>query len=139
MQLQQQKSDLDSLGVAVVVVTFESSAIAQNYAREIAFPWPIVRDETRELYRAYDMDRGSNWAVYGPQSWWGYIKLLLSGRKLRLPTDDVHQLGGDVLIDPAGIVRVHHVGRTPIDRPTVESLLSVVRDAQSKNQGEPGV
>ena len=44
-----------------------------------------------------------------------------------LPTDDVYQLGGDVLIDPEGTIRLHHVSRIPIDRPSVESLLEVVR------------
>ncbi len=128
MQLQQHQDDLKSLGMAVVVVTFESPAIAENYAREGGFPWPILLDEPRELYRAYGMGRGSSWAVLGPGSWWGYIKLLLRGRKLHQPTDDVHQLGGDVLIDPKGTVRLRYVSRTPIDRPTVESLLEAARE-----------
>ena len=117
MQLQQNEDDMESLGVAVVVVTFESPAIAENYARETAFPWPILLDGSRELYRAYGMSRGGWWAVLGPSSWWGYLKLLLRARKLRRPTDDVYQLGGDVLIDPEGTVRLHHVSRIPIDRP----------------------
>ena len=132
MQLQQHQDDVESLGVAVVVVTFESPAIAENYARETAFPWPILLDGSRELYRAYSMGRGSRWAVFGPSSWWGYLKLLLRGRKLRLPTDDVHQLGGDVLIDPGGTVRLHHASRIPIDRPSVESLLEAVRSHPSE-------
>lgn len=127
MQLQQHQGDVESLGVSVVVVTFESPAIAGNYARQTGFPWPILLDESRKLYRAYGMRRGGWWAVLGPSSWWGYLKLLLRGRKLRRPTDDIYQLGGDVLIDPPGTVRLHYVSRIPIDRPSVESLLDVVR------------
>jgi hypothetical protein len=55
------------------------------------------------------------------------MKLLLRGRKVRRPSGDVYQLGGDVLIDPSGIVRLHHVGSGPADRPTVHSLLQAVR------------
>ena len=133
MQLQQHQSELESLGIAVVVVTFESPVIAENYARATAFPWPILLDRSRELYHAYHMDRGGWWVIFGPSSWWGYLKLLLRGRKLRRPTDDVHQLGGDVLIDPKGTVCLHHVSRTPIDRPSVESLLEAARNRNQRH------
>jgi hypothetical protein len=58
---------------------------------------------------------------------WVYLKLLLSGRKLRAPSGDPRQLGGDVLVDPTGTVRLHHVGRGPADRPSVDTLLDAVR------------
>jgi hypothetical protein len=74
------------------------------------------------------MLRESVWNVWGPASWWGYIRLLLRGRKLRLPTDDVYQMGGDVLIDPEGIVRLHYVSRSPLDRPPIDALLAVARE-----------
>jgi hypothetical protein len=45
---------------------------------------------------------------------------------------DVVQLGGDILIDPGGYVRLHHVGKSPADRPTVKSILGVVRNAESR-------
>ena len=131
MQLQQQEAEVNSLDMDVVVVTFESEAIAKNYVSDTQFSWPILIDSTRELYADYGMNRGSRWAIYGPGSWWGYLKLIFRGRKIKLPTDDVRQLGGDVLIDPAGIVRLHHVGQTPVDRPTIESLMDVVRDHNS--------
>jgi hypothetical protein len=34
-----------------------------------------------------------------------------------------------VLIDPAGVVRVHHVGSGPADRPSIESLLRVLHES----------
>ena len=36
------------------------------------------------------------------------------------------QRGGDVLIDPDGIVRMHRVGKGPADRPGVERFLQIV-------------
>jgi len=51
------------------------------------------------------------------------LKEMLKGQKLRKPTGDIFQRGGDVLIDPTGIVRLHHVGKGPADRPTVETIL----------------
>jgi len=97
------------------------------YVRDTSLRWPILLDRSLDLYRAYGMGHGHWWDVWGPPAWWVYLKLLIRGRRLQLPSADVNQLGGDVLIDPAGIVRVHHVGKGPADRPTIGSLLAVIR------------
>ena len=39
---------------------------------------------------------------------------------------DIFQRGGDVLIDPTGIVALHHVGNGPADRPPVETILGKI-------------
>ncbi len=135
MQLQQHQAELDELKVSVVVVTFELDPVAESYVRETGLPWPLLIDGDRKLYRAYGMDRGSTWSIFGPASWWAYLKLLFRGRKLKKSTGDVHQLGGDVLIDPTGVVRLHHVGSGPADRPSVQRLLDAIRShAPSGNQ-----
>lgn len=97
--------------------------MARAYADEMAVPWPLLIDETREVYRAYGMLAGDLWNVWGPPAWWAYLKEFARGRLPRKPHADVMQLGGDVLIDPAGIVRVHHIGKGPADRPSVRTLL----------------
>ena len=61
-----------------------------------------------------------------------YVKLLLRGRRLRMPSGDVSQLGGDVIIDPEGIIRLHHVGAGPGDRPAIHGLLDAVRRARHR-------
>ena len=127
MQLQQRQEELKQLGLQVLIVTFETRAVAENYARQTGVPFPILLDESRSLYAAYGMQRGSHWQVLGPAAWGEYIKLLFRGRRLRRPTGDPYQLGGDVLIDPAGIVRLHHVSRNPADRPDVSDLIETVR------------
>lgn len=111
----------------VAVVTFEVGPLAESYVRETRLEWPLLVDESRQLYAAYGMHRGTWWEIFGPASIWIYAKLLLRGRKLRRPHGDPSQLGGDVLIDPQGIVRLHHVGAGPADRPSVESLLHVIQ------------
>ena len=110
----------------VAAVTFESESQAQVYARETGLTWPILIDRDRRLYRAYGMDRGGRWQVLGPAAWWAYVKLLVRGGRLHLPTDDIYQLGGDVVINPAGVVRLHYISRTSVDRPAVKSLLAVM-------------
>ena len=69
------------------------------------------------------MFSASFWDVWGAKTWWVYLKEIAKGQKLRKSTGDILQRGGDVLIDPTGIVRLHHVGRGPADRPAVETIL----------------
>jgi len=124
--LRQRESELESLDVRVAVVTFELGPLAAAYVRETNLRWPLLVDESRRLYAAYDMHQGRVWDVWGPATWWAYVKLMVKGRLPRRPHSDVNQLGGDVLVDPAGVVRLHHVGNGPADRPSVQSLLDVV-------------
>jgi hypothetical protein len=51
------------------------------------------------------------------------------GRFPKKPTGDVNQRGGDVLVDRAGIVRLHHIGKGPADRPPVEIILRRIEKA----------
>jgi len=125
--LRQHEEETEALGVKVVVVTFQAGPLVEAYVRETGLRWPILIDESLALYSAYGMQRGRWWDLWGPASWWAYAKLLLRGRRLRLPSGDASQLGGDVLIDLNGVVRLHHVGNGPADRPSVSSLLELVR------------
>ena len=124
--MQQAAGELEERDVQIVVITFESSAHGDAYLREMSLPWPILIDEGRRLYAAYQMGSGRWRNLLGPAAWWIYAKLLFRGRRLRPVKGDVRQLGGDVLIDPQGVVRLHHVGRGPADRPAVARLLNVI-------------
>ena len=118
---------LDTLGLSICVVTFDKELLAQEYALQTQTCWPLLIDTDRSLYRAYGMDRGSAWQIYGPQAIWIYLKLLARGRRLQPSGSDYHQLGGDVLIDPSGIVRLHHVGQGPHDRPQLADVLAAIK------------
>ena len=126
MQLQQRQSEIEALDLAVLVVTFEKPWQAAAYLAETQIRWPLLIDESRGLYEAYGMRRGHRWHVWGPPAWWAYAKLLARGRRLKKSGGDVDQLGGDVLVDPGGVVRLHSVGRGPADRPPVDSILATI-------------
>jgi peroxiredoxin len=117
---------LEAHNVKVAVVTFEAGFVARSYVRETGLQWPLLVDEDRTLYHAYDMLNASFWDVWGPKTLWAYAKELMGGEKLLKSEGDISQRGGDVLIDPDGIVRLHHVGDGPADRPEVEKLLEVI-------------
>ena len=110
--------------VRVAVVTFEHDYFARQYLTETGLQWPLLIDADRAVYRRYGMLAASWWDVWGVKSWLVYLQALLRGELPKPAHGDIYQRGGDVLIDPAGIVRLHHVGAGPADRPAVEAILA---------------
>jgi peroxiredoxin len=125
--LREHEAELAELSVAVAVVTFEAGFLARQYVEESGLVWPLLVDENRELYRGYGMLAASFWDIWGPKTWWAYLKAVLRGQKLQQSQGDISQRGGDVLIDPEGMVRLHHVGEGPADRPSLAQLLATIR------------
>lgn len=115
--------------VKIAVVTFEIDFLARSYVEDTSLPWPLLVDEARETYRSYGMHSASFWDVWGPKTWWVYLKEIVKGGKVRKSEGDIRQRGGDVLIGPDGIVHMHHIGTGPADRPAVEALLKKIHSA----------
>ncbi len=125
--MQQAGDRIDALPLDVMAVTFQSREVAASYVEESGWPWTMLVDPDRVLYTEYALHRGGWWAIWGPKSWWGFLMLILRGRKLKPPAGDVYQLGGDVLIAPDGRVLLHHVTSVPVDRPEVDEILAIVQ------------
>ena len=122
---------LEELGdISVAVVTFSDVSELAAYREHLGVPFPLLSDPSRALYRRFDLGRGTLRAVYG----WGtlrrYAQLLRRGRRLRRPIADTRQLGGDFVIDPAGVLVATFRETSPVDRPTVDELVSLVRRAR---------
>ena len=128
--MRRHEDQAEKLGLEIVVVTFEDRERAEEYARETGLGWPLLIDPRRSLYSAYGMGRGRWSAIWGPATWWAYVQLIRRGHRLRRPTGDIRQLGGDVLVDPMGRVALHHVGKSPADRPAVAALFERVRQGR---------
>ncbi len=115
----------------MLVVTFENQAAAADYVADIGMRWPVLVDEQRELYRAYGLERARWYHLIGPRTLLAYAKEALRGTFPRRPVADTTQQGGDVLIDPDGVVRFHHVGAGSGYRPTVTQILEARRSNES--------
>ena len=118
---------LRELGIRVLVVTFENQTAAAEYVSDTGMGWPILVDERRELYRAYGLQRAKWFHLVGPRTLFAYIKEAFRGIFPRWSVADTTQQGGDVLIDPNGVVRFHHVGAGSGYRPTVAQILAARR------------
>jgi hypothetical protein len=124
--LRDHEDEFTKRNAKIAVVTFENDFFARNYAAETSLTWPLLVDDTRETYRSYGMLSASYWDVWGPKTWWVYLKQVMKGARLRKPEGDIYQRGGDVLIDPTGIVSLHHVGAGPADRPAIETIMNKI-------------
>lgn len=122
------EEEFSNLKVKIVVVTFEANFLSRNYVEETSLTWPLIIDENREIYRSYGMLSASFWNIWGPKTWLAYLKEIIKGQKLKKSEADIMQRGGDVLIDPNGIVRMHHLGEGPADRPSVEMILRIIKE-----------
>lgn len=126
-QLREREQELKDRNVKVVIVTFEAGFLATQYLRETGLDWPLLVDEDRELYHGYGMLNASFWDVWGPKTWWVYLKGALKGTLPQKSDGDISQRGGNILVDPDGIVRLHHVGDGPADRPELNTVFSCLR------------
>lgn len=128
-QLRQRQAELDRLGIRVNVVTFDNDLLAAAYARQTKLPWPLLFDPDLGLYAAYGLRRASWWEMFRPTSLWKFLTLFFQGHGPGKPGKDWRQLGGDVLIDPDGIVRIYHASLGPHDRLEPDKIFSAVEQS----------
>ena len=122
---------VDIAPVTVVVVTFTERARLAGYVEHLSLPFAVLSDELREFYRAYELGRGSWARVYGWRTMRVYRDLMRKGRRMRRPTEDTLQLGGDFVIDSAGRLAWQHHAAGPDDRPPVSAIVEAVRRART--------
>lgn len=120
--------ELERRGAAVLVVSFGAPAAVDDFRVRTRLPFPIAADPDRRAYRAYGMLRGTAWRIWHPRTLWRYVQLRLAGTRLQRPADgeDLHQLGGDFVIDGSSILRFCHASARPDDRPSVATLLTAL-------------
>ena len=78
------------------------------------------------------MNHANFWDLWGPKSFWVYLKQLLQGNLPQKPTGDISQRGGDVLLDEDGDIKLHHIGTGPADRPSIKMILDIVLKFQDQ-------
>jgi peroxiredoxin len=112
--------------VVVAVVTFGSPGLLAAYRAHLDIDFAVLDDPERETYRAYGLARGSWRKIYRPATIRKYIELMRAGMKLRRPTDDTRQLGGDFVVGPDGTLRFVYRPVAPDDRPDAAEMLAAL-------------
>ncbi len=131
-QLRHQHERVSRNDINVVVVTFEDAENALNYKGETNLDWPVAIDSSRELYTYYGLTKAGFWDLWGFSTWKIYIREIFKGNFPKPARHDIHQRGGDVLLSPEGMVKMHHISRGPADRPKIEDVLRLVEQENAK-------
>lgn len=118
---------LDRFGDATVaVVTFAEPARLAAYRAHLEVSFAVVSDPDRRLYRLVGAERGSHRQVWSAGTLRMYGRLLRKGRRLRRPTEDLRQLGADVVVGRDGRVRLLTLPSSPDARPPVSDLIAAL-------------
>ena len=130
MKVLKQRQRLDAVGAAALVVAFdEPELLRRTLLAGLELPYPVLVDRDRAAYAAWGLGRASALRIWAdPRVWGRYLAAALGGeRPTRFGTDTL-QLGGDFVIDRAGVVAFARPQRTD-DRPPVAVLLRAVEEA----------
>ena len=111
-------------GADLALVTFASPRAAGGYGRRFDLGMPVLSDPERGWYRALGLPRGSTSTVFRWRTLREYGSLMAKGRRLERPTDDIHQLGGDMVVDRSGRISWLYRSDAPDDRPTAGDVIA---------------
>lgn len=114
------------LNAEVLVLATAGLKPLTGFARELRLPFPVLSDASGETYRAFGLGRG---LVIRRHTVVEFLRLVWEAKHFFFPVGDVMQVGGDFVVDRAGVVRYAHVSEDPTDRPGAETLLGLVRTA----------
>jgi hypothetical protein len=70
--------------------------------------------------------RGTNRRVWSLGTVRTYARLLRAGDRLRIPTEDIHQVGADAVIGRDGSLRYLSLPSTPDRRPPITELIAAL-------------
>ena len=125
-QVVSHQQEFESLNAKVVTISFGKQYWARAWLQETQSPYPLLLDPDRIAYRAYGLEH-SFLRSWNARTISYHIRALLNGQEWRGIRGDSGQLGGDFIVDRQGIVRFAYTSHDPTDRPTVDLLLTTLR------------
>jgi hypothetical protein len=126
-------AEIERLNARIVVISFGLARQARAWLEETSAPFTLLLDPDRAAYRAYGLEH-SLVRSWGPRVWLRYAQLLLVGRRWRGVQGDSGQLGGDIVVDAAGKLRLLYRSHDPTDRPSVGELLAMLANCSMTNR-----
>ena len=134
-QLCRQQDELKKLNAMVLVVSFSSSTdAARAWLKETCASFTMLLDPERKVYRAYGL-RSSWLRTWNPIAGRDYLRLLISGQRVRGIEADPYQLGGDFIIDSKGSLRLAYRSRVATDFPPLVDLLTLLSNLHQDAEG----
>ncbi len=123
-----------------MVISFGSQEGAMNWLDQTGCTFDMFLDEDRQIYTA--MGLGISIAkVWSIATLMYYADMKAMGRVLPSAAeniqDDPLQMGGNLVLDCHGNTVLVHCSKTPPDRPTVDSLIDILKDLELPKSSRP--
>jgi peroxiredoxin len=132
--VQARLGEFRSLGARVIALSFVEPKRLRAYLDRHPSSIPVLADPQRHAYQAFGLGRATWFELVRLRVIARYVWLILRGRRPRMAQEDVHQLGGDFVLDRSGRVVFAHRSTDPSDRPAVSELLNAVRGIASRGR-----
>ena len=108
----------------IALSTVELKRLIQ-FADELALPFPVLSDAGGRIYPAFGLGKGL--AIH-PRTPIQFARLVWREKRLYRPAGDVMQIGGDFIVDDAGVLRYVHSSEDPTERPEADELLRLIAE-----------
>lgn len=114
-----------AVNAQVVTISFGSDHWARVWLQETQSPFTFLLDQEKAAYRAFGLESSirRSWSLSNLRY---YAKAALQGRHIAVNRGNVHQLGGDFVLDENGRIQLAYPSQTPTDRPSIELLLQAM-------------
>ncbi|MFQ5599413.1 MAG: AhpC/TSA family protein [Candidatus Krumholzibacteriia bacterium] len=107
-----------------LAVSFETLADLETQRRHLHEDlFEVCSDPGRRTYEAFGLSRVGMRQLLGWRTVIFYLRNALRGRVQSQAGSDVHQMGGDFILDRDGRVRHSYCSREPADRPDARDLV----------------
>ncbi|MBT8359567.1 MAG: hypothetical protein HKP41_04600 [Desulfobacterales bacterium] len=124
----QQQEALQKNNLKIIAITFEEKEKNLPISGSNPRDYDYYLDLDKKLYHYFGMFSARFLDIWGPRTWYAYARAILRGQRLQKSRGDINQRGGNVLIDPDGIIRMHHVGSGPGDRPNIKPIIDLIEN-----------
>jgi peroxiredoxin len=137
VQLRDDRERFEQARAGVTLIGLGPHTRAALFCDERHVPFECLSDPTQEAYRAYGLERGSNFQLFGPQLIVRYARALLTRdvEVAKASGDDYRQMPGTFVIDRGGIVRYAHRNRDVADNPPNDAVLEALASLASPTRG----
>lgn len=119
-QLRHSYPKFRELNAEVLAVAAVGLGPLEKFARELELPFPVLSDAKAETYRVFGLGKG---LAIRPRTPFQFARLVWNEKRLYKPVGNVMQIGGDFIVDDAGLIRYAHSSEDPTDRPDAEQLI----------------
>ncbi|GAC1377303.1 MAG: hypothetical protein NVSMB4_06560 [Acidimicrobiales bacterium] len=130
MRVLERGQEWAALGVEPVAIGFSPADALAPLGRHLAWPHRFLSDPDRILYQRLGLGRAGVRQVFNPGTRAIYSEAAARGVDIKMPVEDIRQLGGDGLAVDGSVVAVWRPS-SPDDRPDVDEMLASARSRLS--------